>query len=423
MQGVRPGFSVDRLASRLGSSVSRTVEGTVAAGFEPVRDVFEASFRAGREIGAGFCATRNGEVVVDLWGGLADRQTGRPWSADTPTVAFSTTKGMVALMFTMLAERNQIELDAPIARYWPAFAVNGKQDIRVRQLLNHRAGLSAIDQPLTLDDFAHPERVEEALIAQEPLWQPGQEQGYGATAFGAFGQALFRRVAGRTLGTYFADEVTGPLGVEAWLGMPEGRVSETATLYPYGRRTLFGRVIPTLLGRRNAEGRMFRRAVLRHRTTSGRALTNPTMGAGGFRRLNEPRYKTLELPWMNGIFTARALARIYGALANGGALDGVRLLSPESIAPVMRRQSWSERDRVLQKPLGFSQGFCKDELHLFSPNVEAFGHAGAGGSLGIADPRAGVSIGYVMNRLDWRLRSPRSVALCHALYDCLGTPF
>jgi CubicO group peptidase (beta-lactamase class C family) len=399
------------------------VEGSVAPGFEGVRTVFEQSFMRRREIGAALCVYRDGERVVDLWGGWANQDTRQRWSADTMTVAFSCTKGMVALMFTMLADRGVIALDAPIAQYWPEFAANGKETITVRQWLNHRAGLSAIDAPLTLDDFAHPERVEAALVDQRPMWTPGTEQGYAATAFGGFAQALFQRVAGCSLGTFLQREIAGPLGLDLYIGVPEARVRDLATLYPYGRRTLLRRVLPELLTRRTPEGRVFRRVVLKSRTTTGRAFINPDMGSSRFHQLNRRDYQRIELPWMNGVFSARSLAGVYAGLALDGTFHGVELLSSAAIKPLTRRQTWSQRDRVLNKPLGFSQGFCKDELHLFSPNVEAFGHSGVGGSVGFADPRTGLSVGYVMNRLDWRLRSPRAIALCRAIYAAAGQPF
>ena len=399
------------------------VEGSVAPGFEGVRTVFEQSFVQRREIGAALCVYKDGERVVDLWGGWADQEARQRWSADTMTVAFSCTKGMVALMFTMLADRGVITLDAPIAEYWPEFAANGKRTITIRQWLNHRAGLSAIDAPLTLDDFAHADRIEAALIDQRPMWTPGTEQGYAATAFGGFAQALFQRVAGCSLGAFLQDEIVGPLGLDLFIGVPESRERDLATLYPYGRRTLLRRVLPELLTRRTPEGRVFRRVVLKSRTTTGRAFINPDMGPSRFHQLNRRDYQRIELPWMNGVFSARSLSGVYAGLAMDGTFRGVELLSSAAIEPLTRRQSWSQRDRVLNKPLGFSQGFCKDELHLFSPNVEAFGHSGVGGSVGFADPRTGLSVGYVMNRLDWRLRSPRAIKLCRAIYDAVGQPF
>ena len=399
------------------------VEGIVSPGFEGVRAAFERNFTEHREVGAALCVYRDGERVVDLWGGWADRDSRRRWTPDTMTVAFSCTKGMVALMFTMLADRGQLRLDAPIADYWPEFGTHGKERITIRQWLNHRAGLSAVDDRLTLDDFDQPDRIERALVAQQPLWPPGTKQGYAATAFGGFAQALFRRVAGCSLGTFLRREIAEPLELDMYIGMPPELSERIAKLYPYGRRTLLGRVLPELLARRTAEGRVFRRVVLKGRTTTGRAFINPDMGAQRFNLLNQPKYRRLELPWMNGVFSARALGGVYAPLATGGAVRGQRLLSPEAIEPLLRRQSWSQRDSVLNKPLGFSQGFCKDELHLFSPNVEAFGHSGVGGSVGFADPRTGLAVGYVMNRLDWRLRSPRAVALCHAVYEAIGQPF
>lgn len=394
------------------------VAGEVAPGWEPVRDAFVENFRLRGEVGAAVSVLHRGRVVVDLWGGVADRASGRPWERDTPVVPFSATKGLVAACFLLLHDRGALDLDAPITAHWPEFGRAGKARITARQLLNHRAGLSAVDVPLTLTDVRDaPDRVHEALVAQVPLWEPDTDQGYAACSFGLYTQELFRRITGRTLGAFFADEIARPLGLQTALGRPES-LAPAARLIPVPPATVLRHQLPAALFRRTPEGRVFRRVVTGW-DTSGRAFRNPSLGPSRFEALNDPEILKIELPWMNAVTTARGLARLYGALAGDGSLDGVRLVRPDALRPLHGRQTWKERDRTLQKPIGWSQGFVKDEPHLFSRSPRAFGHPGAGGPVGWADPDAELGIGYVTNTMDWRIRSPRAVALCHAAHACV----
>jgi len=393
------------------------IGGFVQPGFEGVREAFEDNFRHRGEVGAAYCVHYRGECVVDLWGGEADPTTGRPWAPDTPMVVFSATKGMAALRLLQLTEQGRFDPDAPVASYWPGFERAGKQGITGRMILNHRAGLSALDQPLTLADFeGDHRRVREAMEAQAPLWTPGTDQGYAACSYGAFVGELHRRVAdGQSGGEGFAEAIAEPLGLDAWIGAPDDAIGRAARLIPGGRRALLTRQLPTLLTRPNDEGRLYRR-ILRKRSDTRRAFENPHM-EGRFEALNDPANLRRELPWMGALTTARALSRMYAAVV--GELAGLRLVSPDSVQGLVPRQSWSDRDRVIRKPLGWSQGFVKEQDGMFGPGTAAFGHPGAGGPLGWADPEAELAIGYVMNRMDWRIRSPRARALTHATYAAL----
>lgn len=397
------------------------IQGTVEPGFEPVKATFEENFKRRGELGAAVCIWHQGEVVVDLWGGVVDRKTKAPWAADTMTLVFSCTKGLAATALLMLADRGQLDYDAPVAEYWPEFAQNGKADITVRTLLNHRAGVVGLDDPLTIADFVErPERVAEVCAKQAPHWEPGTTQGYHGVSYGPYAGELFRRVAGESIGTFFNREISGALGADLYLGLPPELEPRVATNYPARlREKLFG-VLPKLIGHTGLEGRVYRQ-VVKKGSPAQRAFSNPAeLGARGLGNYNRSDVRQAELPWCNAIGSARGLARVYQALVAGGTLDGVKLASPESIAPVHERQSWEEMDQVLRKPLGFSQGFVKEETRLFSPNTEMFGHPGAGGSLGMADPKAGVAMAYVMNQMGHHIRSPRALALCHSLYQCLG---
>ena len=396
------------------------VHGHVDAGLEPVAETFRELFAAGREIGASFCVWREGRNIVDLWGGIADLKSGRLWTPDTMVNVFSSTKGMAATAVLMASERDLIDYDEPVAKRWPQFAHNGKDAITLRQIMNHRSGLSAIDQPLVAADFADPERVRPALEAQAPLWPPGSAQGYGAIAYGPFVAEIFRRATGETLGAFIDREIAKPLEADIYLGVPDGIADRIATLYPIGPADFLTKVIPRLVFSRGLEGRMYR-AALRRQTPTARAVRNPAeLGSRGMHRYNDPDVRSMELPWANGHASARGLAKMYGHLASGGSYGGVTLCRPQTVAAVHPRQSWTDHDRVLQKPMGFSQGYVKEETHLFSPNPASFGHPGAGGALGFADPIHGIGMSYVLNRMDFHIRSPRCIALCHALYRCIG---
>lgn len=397
------------------------VRGSVASGFEPVERVFHESLRRGEEWGASVCVWKEGRVVVDLWGGEADRSRGTPWEEGTLATLFSSTKGLVALGFLMLADRGRLDYDAPLSRYWPeleAPGTHGNGAITVRTLLNHRAGLITIDEPLTLDRIARcPEEVAHLLATQRPRWAPGTEQGYHAITYGLYAGELFRRIAGESIGVFLEREVARPLGADVYLGLPaalEGRVARNNAA-TWGER-VFG-IVPKLLFDPRRDGRVYRQVALGGDAAA--AFANPReLGPRGIDDFNRPDVHRMELPWCNGIASARGLCRVYAALANGGSIDGVTLVSARAIEPLQARQSWSPRDRVLRKPVGWSQGFLKEETSLFSPNPESFGHPGAGGALGWCDPKARLAIGYVTSKMDYRVRSRRALALAHATYAC-----
>lgn len=395
------------------------VQGTVAAGFEEVHRVFEENFARRGECGASLCVWHDGEVVVDLWGGLRARKRKLMWERDTLATVFSSTKGLVALCFLMLADRGTVDYDAPVADYWPEFAHGGKQDITVRTLLNHRSGLVGIDEPITLDMLENePDEVARILAEQAPHWEPDTDQGYHGVTYGLYAAELFRRITGESIGSFLNREVAEPLGADVFIGLPPELEDRVATNYAAGPREVAFGVIPNLLFGRTTEGRVYRQ-VVRGKDTA-KAFANPKeLGPQGIRNFNSPRVHQMELPWGNGIGNARGLCRVYSALANGGSIDGVELVKSASIEPIHERQSWADRDRVLRKPIGWSQGFVKEESNLFGPNSTGFGHPGAGGALGWCDPTARVAIGYALNKMDYRIRSLRALALCRAIYRCL----
>jgi CubicO group peptidase (beta-lactamase class C family) len=394
--------------------------GSYADGYAPVALRFAAQVREGAELGAGFAVYHRGQRVVDLWGGHADLARTAPWTRDTRIVVFSVTKGLTAMALALLADRGQLDYDAPVATYWPGFAAHGKQAITVRTLINHRAGLLGLDQPLTMADCVLPERRERLchlLEQQRPAWPPGTSQGYHAITYGMYARELFERITGDDLGAFLRRELFEPLAADVDLGTPAEIDPRIATLEPVPTATRLRHMLGAAIRATTAEGRLAR-AMLGRGSMARAAFLNPRLGDEGVDAYNQPPARRAVLAWASATASADGLARVYAPFAGGGAAFGRTYLRASTIAPIHARQGWSERDHVLQKPIGWSQGFVKDEPTVFSPNPEAFGHPGMGGALGWCDPVAALSIGYVMNRMAWQVRSPRAVALCQALYAC-----
>ena len=382
------------------------IHGTVAPGFERVRDAFAANFEQHGDVGAAFSLYHRGEKVVDLWGGVADVETGRPWAEDSVVLVFSSTKGATAVCAHLLAERGELDLDAPVAEYWPEFAAAGKQDIPVRWLLSHQVGLPVFDNPLTPEEWLAWEPPVQALAAQAPVWEPGTTHGYHAGTYGWLVGEVIRRISGKSVGTFFADEVAGPLGLDFWIGLPESQE---------------GRVVP-MIGIDLQDGAVDeqaqterRRAVLEASRDPDSLLNRPSTTAPV--DMNTRAFRAAEIPAGNGVTDARSLARMYASLIGDG-VDGVRLLTEETVARAVAEQS-NGRDEVVRVPTRFGTGF--------SLNVDgslgregAFGHGGAGGSLGFADPQAGIAFGYVMNKMQLVLGDdPRTLGLIAAAHESL----
>lgn len=394
--------------------------GGFADGFAPLAERFAAQVRSGDEIGAALTVYHRGRCVVDLWGGQADLARATAWARDTRIVVFSVTKGLAAMALALLADRGLLDWDAPVADYWPNFARAGKEAISVRTLVNHRAGLVGIDHALVMADCLLPERHGEfvrVLEQQRPAWEPGAAQGYHAVTFGMYVGELFERIAGENLGRFLQRELFEPLDADVSLGTPPLLDARIAMMYPpsIGSRALH--LLVAALGPGSSEGRIVR-ASLRPPAYPRKAFATPRLGAGGIAEYNAPPVRRAALAWASATASAHGLARAYLPFASAGSFAGRSYLRPATLSPVYERQGWSGRDLVLQKPLGWSQGFLKEEVQLFSPNRESFGHSGLGGALGWCDPVKEIAFGYVMNRLDWRVRSPRALALCHALYAC-----
>ncbi|MEU6375741.1 serine hydrolase domain-containing protein [Streptomyces sp. NPDC046909] len=381
------------------------VDGHCDERFAAVRSAFEENFRDRDELGAAVAVTVGGRTVVDLWGGWADAGRTRAWERDTLVNVWSTSKGPVALCAHILADRGLLDFDAPVAAYWPEFAAAGKEKVLVRHLLSHRAGLSGLREPHSLEQLYDWELTTRRLAATEPWWEPGSRSGYHALTYGFLVGEVVRRVSGLLPGAFLEREVTGPLGIDFTIGLPEKEWGRAAELvHPSAaasseQAAVFSQLAPLALA----------------------ALANPLAGAG---EANTPEWRAAEIPAANGHGTARAVAQLYAVFAGRGSHDGRSVLSPEAAERVREGQG-SCRDLVLGA--GFES---ETEIALglwlsgpngsYGPNRRAFGHDGFGGSCGLADPEAGVSLGYVMNRMGPHIADdPRKMALVDALYSAL----
>jgi len=387
-------------------------EGTCDRRFAEVREEFERNFAERGELGASVCITVDGETAVDLWGGVADPATQRPWSSDTLVLVWSCTKGATAMCAHMLADRGQLDLDAPVATYWPEFAAAGKEHVPVRMLLSHQAGLPALRDPLPAGAFADWDLMVKLLAAEAPFWEPGTRHGYHALTFGWLVGEVVRRVSGRPLGTFFAEEVAGPLGLDFWIGLPEELEPRVAPVVQTLEPTPGEPVAPFFM-------------VAMADPTSAAALI--MMNSGGFMETpDDRRYHAAGIGSANGITNARGLAALYRPLALGGTADGVRLLSPEALARASMTASAADLDAVLRAPTRFALGFCKS-VGDFGPSdvlvlgADAFGHPGSGGSIGFADPRERLSFGYAMSKMGFGTGlNARGQSLVDATYRALG---
>lgn len=401
--------------------------GSFAEGFEPVARVFAEQLASGDEIGASFAVYHRGERVVGLWGGRADPdEPSRPWTEDTRAIVFSVTKGLASMGLALLFDRGQLDPDAPVATYWPGFARAGKERIDVRTLLSHRAGLCALDTKIALRDVDDPsahDRVVDALESQRPLWEPGRDQGYHALTYGLYASELFARVAGEPLGAFLTKELFAPLGADVSLGTPPDVDARIARIQPARPREQLGGIARELarrlVGRSDApvpEARIGATLFAKDGLPR-RAFENPHV-PGGVAAYDRPAVWRGTFASAAATGTADGVARAYLPFALGGEVAGRRYLQASTLAAMYERDGWAERDQVLQKPIGWTRGFVKEETHLFSPVRESFGHPGLGGALGWCDPVNRLTIGYVPNKLSWRVRSPRALALCRALYAC-----
>ncbi|MFE8962936.1 serine hydrolase domain-containing protein [Streptomyces iakyrus] len=384
------------------------VHGTVAEGFEPVRDAFVRNFATLGDRGAAVAVYRDGRKVVDLWGGTKDVDGTAPWERGTAQVVRSATKGVAAAVLLLLHQRGQLDLDAPVGHYWPEFKARGKERVLVRHVLNHRAGLPVLDRPLTPQEALDPLKGPEAVAAQAPAWEPGTDHGYHALTYGWLLDELVRRVTGQGTGPWLASQVTGPLGLDLWLGLPESEA---------GRVGRVGRV-------EGAEPTGGLRARPKRSVTEAyedpASLTRRAFAAiSPFPDQNDPAYRSAALPATNAVATADGLARFYATLI-GDTAGAARLFTPQTVE-LARAEESAGPDRVLVVGTRFGLGYM---LHgSASPFLTpgSFGHPGRGGALGFADPETGIAFGYVTNGFRKTVTAdPRAQGLVRAVRGVLG---
>jgi CubicO group peptidase (beta-lactamase class C family) len=394
------------------------IGGDVDEGYGKVADAFRANFTAGHEVGAAVAVYRDGVKVVDLWGGYRNGVTKTPWQRDTMVNMFSTTKGVAALAVAVAVSRGLFGYDDKIVDHWPEFAQAGKAAVTVRQLLGHQAGLCVLKPAPTVRDVADPARLSPILAAQKPAWSPGTRHGYHAITLGWYESELIRRTdpAGRTLGRFFADEIAGPLGLDLHIGLPDSVARERLAhlhTWPRAEALMHLNSLPAALATAsfNPVGLLAR---------AGSLPRGVVPWDGDY---NRDDVRAIEIPSANGIGTANAVAKLYGAAAAGdgalGLTTSVRdALIGEPVAP-----SRGLRDKVLHVDVVYSLGLSKPiPLCEFGSSDKAFGTPGFGGSFGFADPETGTGFAYLMNRLGFHLCSdPRELALRQALFrDVLG---
>jgi len=378
---------------------SAGIQGHCDPTFDRVREAFAGNFAQRGERGGAVALSVRGRRVVDLWGGWSDVAQTRAWSRETLVNVFSVSKACCAVAALRLVDKFGLDLDQPVARYWPEFAANGKESVSARVLLCHRAGLPALREPLPDGAMLDWRRMTHALQEERPWWPPGTAHGYHVNTFGFLVGEVVRRVSGETMGAFLRNEVAGPLDADIHIGLPAEQHHRVAEfLWP---------------------GNPARPAVTSEdeRMRWNTYWNPPGLSGGGW--VNTAAWRSAELPSTNGHASARGIARLYAALANGGEIDGVRVVSRDSLAEATREHS-AGHDLITQRQSRFGLGFqlTQPERPL-GPNAGAFGHFGAGGSLGFCDPESGLAFGYVTNEMGPRWQNPRNRALIEAVYACL----
>jgi CubicO group peptidase (beta-lactamase class C family) len=353
-----------------------SVHGFAPDRYAPVREAFEANLAGGADVGACFCATLEGKTVVDLWGGFADAARTRPWEKDTIANVYSTTKTMTFLTALLIADRGELDFDAPVARYWPEFAANGKADIKVSHLMAHSAGLSGWRQPITTEDLYDWGKVTALLAAQAPLWEPGTASGYHAITQGYLVGEVVRRITGKSLGTVFREEIAEPLGADFHIGLPASEDARVAEL------------IPPPKGQGAGDGEQSEIQDL--------SFNNPGVDVSATKTR---AWRGAEIPAAGGTGNARSVAEIHTILANGGVAKGQRFMSEAGCRKALELQIEGP-DLVLGTPARFGMGFGLGGGVVPLPNPgDSMYWGGYGGSIIMIDMKAKTTLSYVMNKM------------------------
>lgn len=394
------------------------IRGTTASEFEELAEVFEHNFELHDEVGAGFSLYVDGDEVVDLTGGVADSE-GRPYDENTLQLVFSTTKGITAMCAHLLVQRGELDLDAPVAKYWPEFADQGKADIPVRWLLCHRSGLIDTDRSLSIEEALDWETVTSALAASKPAWEPGTMHGYHAVTFGWLVGEVVRRVSGVSIGAFVQREFSEPLDAEFWIGLPDAEQHRVAPLVPM--TAIAGMEIPMMAAEEGSGDDATPAGLIEMLdmllgpgNLAGKALSAPGGALAAEQVWNEPRVRSAQIPAANGVTNAASLARIYAATVS--KVDGHQILDDATVRTAVEPQV-NGPDAVLMFPIPFALGFMAHSDMSPFLGGRSFGHYGAGGSVGFADPDRRVAGGYVMNKMHLGIAGdPRS----NALLECVN---
>jgi len=386
---------------------SISISGFVKPGFEAVREAFIENFERRHELGAACCIYYHGEKVVDLWGGIRNKETSEPWQENTMALVASTTKGLAGLSMALAHSRGLFDYDERISKYWPEFAQRGKEMITVRQLLSHQAGLPVLDVPPEKNLIADLDRLAVVLARQKPEWEPGTRQAYHAITLGFYESELLRRVdpEHRSLGQFFQEEMAIPLGLDFYIGLPEEIPNaRLATLHRANLGSAFF-TMPILLALSAMNPRSrFRRSLL-----------------GSLPEEREHIYaRNLEVPAGGGVGTARAIARAYSEFATGGRKLGLREETLQQLMAPAVPPLHGFHDECLKVKIVFSLGFMKPSPKNAFGHPSSFGAPGTGGSFGFADPHAKIGYAYIPNLVKFYLTDPREKALRTAMYRSIG---
>ena len=384
--------------------VDFAIRGDVAPGFDAVVEIFERNFTEDIEVGASFCAVVDGVPVVDLWGGYCDQDCTVPWESDTLVNVYSTTKGIAASVIATLVEQGLLDYEEPVANHWPEFRA-GEGGLTVGQFLSHQSGVCGLRETVTIEDLYSWDDMTRRIAAEIPHWEPGTAAGYHAILWGFLAGELALRVSGKTLGMLLLERVAGPLDADFYIGLPEAEHGRVADLIGPNR----ARVLPD-----SAAAQPVKVPPL-----FPFALQNPTIRP--YRDACSSAWRVAEIAAANGHGNARGIARIYAALAQGGSSKDVQVMRPETIARMTRQQWGMVDDLVLGRPMRRGCGVNLNTAEQYGPSPLAFGHSGAGGSIGFADPHRRLGVGYAMNQMQPGIEADtRGSRLVRAIIDCVG---
>ncbi|MFX0011468.1 MAG: serine hydrolase domain-containing protein [Candidatus Hermodarchaeota archaeon] len=368
--------------------------------FVSAKHAFEKNFGLGLEVGASFAVSLNGELVVDLWGGFSDPAKTKSWEKDTIVNVFSTTKVIAALCIHILVDRGLIDVESPVCEYWPEFAQANKENVLVKHLLSHSAGLPGFDQEIPVETLYNWDRIIKLLEKQKSWWNPGSKIGYHMITFGYLIGELVRRVTGKSLGKFFQDEISTPLNIDFHIGLPESLDYRTATIIP--PQEVF------------AKWQIFLIKLLFKKTT--RVYFNPNLENADF---NSRTWRNAEIPAANGHGNARSIAQVGSIFACGGIYNKERVLSESTVEKAIKPQISGRDVIMLYRPAEFGLGLgLLDDKFFLGPR--SFGWGGAGGSLCVMDLEKKLSIGYAMNKMHMKGEDPRTEAIFKAVWEVVN---